>query len=295
MDEKSFESFRKNAERNRMFIRASEHAQLDAGQKAQVAEALERSRRAHEDIYKVQTALDAAKIPFVIFKTLNNHPDMGDDVDFLVEGKNLARARDTVIENFNGRIKPQSLASTLAGKVSIIIGDSPITVEIHGGGFSQVGEYGIQVAPVIQRSRTVELFGMEFRVPSNEDGLAIDVMHRIYRHMSVRYSDVVNNRKLLAGEKLDWAYIIGTLEHAGMITGLALFLGIVKRYGDDMGNLAEFPHFVGKRDFLSNYLGKLSSDAAHLRAASLLRMLTVYPALLILESLLGRYVKNTFW
>jgi len=235
----------------------------------------ERSKRAHEDIHRVQEALEAAKIPFVIFKTLNNHPDMGDDVDFLVAGKDLARTKDAVIERFDGKIKPQSMASTLAGKVSITIGDSPITVEIHGGGFSQVGEYGVQAEPVITRSVIVKLFGMGFHVPSNEDSLIIDVMHRIYRHMSVRYSDVVNNRKLLAEEKLDLAYINGTLEHAGMARGLALFLDIVKKYGDDIGNLERFPYFISKRDFLGNYFSKLSSDAAHLRAASLLRMLTV--------------------
>jgi hypothetical protein len=278
-----------------MFIRAAAHKQLAAEQKKQVDDALERSKKAHEDIYKVQKALEAAKIPFVIFKTLNNHPDMGDDVDFLVAGKDLSTTRDTIIEKFNGRIKPQSMASTLAGKVSIIIGDSPITVEIHGGGFSQIGEYGIQVEPTIKHSRVVKLFGMEFRVPSNEDMLLIDVMHRIYRHMSIRYSDVYNTKKLLGEERLDWVYVLETVEQAGMMPGLILFLDVVKKYGDDIGTLGKFPYFVGKRDFLKNYFAKVLSDALHLRVASLLRMLTIYPALLVLESLFGKHIKNTFW
>jgi len=295
MDEKSFESFRENAERNRMFIRAAAHKQLTAEQKKQVDDALERSKKAHEDIYKVQKEMEKAKIPFVIFKTMGNHPDMGLDVDFLVASKDFNKARDVVLGNFDGRVIHQSMASTLAGKVSIAIEGSPITVEIHGGGFSQIGEYGIQVEPTIQRSRTVKLFGMDFRVPSNEDVLLIDVMHRIYRHMSIRFSDAYNTKKLLDEEKLDWAYILKTIEHAGMMLGLMLFLGVVKKYGDDIANLGKFPYFVCKRDFLKNYFGKVLSDAMHLRIASLLRMLTIYPTLLVLESLFGKHIKNTFW
>lgn len=295
MDEKSFESFKDNAERNRMFIRASANEHLTAEQKKQVDDTVERSKKAHEKIHEVQSEFERAKIPFVIFKTMNNHPDMGLDVDFLVAEKDFARARDTVFEKFDGRRIPQSMASTLAGKVSIAIRDSPITVEIHGGGFSQVGEYGIQTGPVIKNSRIVKLFGMDFRVPSNEDGLLIDVMHRIYRHMSVRYSDVYNIRKMLDEEKLDWAYMIRTIEAAGMLPGLVMLLEIAEKYGGKISNLTKFPHFVGKRDFVRNYIAKLASDAAHFRAASLLRMITIYPALLILEKMLGKRIKNTFW
>jgi hypothetical protein len=295
MDEKSFESFRENAERNRMFIRAAAHKQLTAEQEKQVDDALERSKKAHEDIYKVQKEMEKAKIPFVIFKTMGNHPDMGLDVDFLVASKDFNKARDVVLDNFGGRVIHQSMASTLAGKVSITIGDSPITVEIHGGGFSQIGEYGIQVEPTIKHSRIVKLFGMDFRVPSNEDMLLIDVMHRIYRHMSIRFSDAYNTKKLLDEEKLDWGYILKPVEQAGMMPGLILFLDVVKKYGDDIETLGKFPYFVGKRDFLKNYFAKVLSDALHLRVASLLRMLTIYPALLVLESLFGKRIKNTFW
>lgn len=294
MDEKEFDAFRKNAERNRMFIRASAQKQLTAGQRKQVDEALERSREAHDVIFKIQKKLQRARIPFVIFKTMNNHPDMGLDVDFLVANKYFKKARDLVLEKFNGHVIPQSMASTLAGKVSIAIDGSPITVEIHGGGFSQIGEYGIQAEPVIQHSRMVKLFGMDFRVPSNEDELLIDVMHRIYRHMSVRYSDVVNTKKLLE-EKLDWAYVLETIEHSGMMSGLVLFLGVVNKYGDDIKNLGRFPYFVGKRDFLKNYLCKIKSDALHFRLASLLRMLTIYSTLLVMEKILGKHIRNMFW
>ena len=294
MDEKSFESFKENAEKNRMFIRASERLQLNAGQKKHVDEAMERSKRAHEEIFKVQKEFEAAKIPFVIFKTLSNHPDMGLDVDFMVANKDFRRARGTVIDKFGGKVIPQSTASTLAGKVSLEIEGSPITVEIHGGGFSQIGEYAIPAEPVIKNSRIVKLFGMDFRVTSQEDGLLIDVMHRIYRHMSVRYSDVYNTKKLL-DEKLDWAYINSEAEHMGMMAGLILFLNIVKRYGGDMDNLSRFPYYLNKADFMRTYFGKVASDIRHLRFASLARMLTIYPTLLLLEKALGKRIRNTFW
>lgn len=295
MDDESFESFRKNAEKNRMFIRAAERMQLSAEHTKQVDDAMTRSRRAHEEISKVQNEFESANIPFVIFKTLSNHPDMGLDVDFLVAGKDFRRARDVVIEKLGGKVVAQSMGSTLAGKVSLSIEDSPITVEIHGGGFSQIGEYAIDAESVIKKSRIVKLFDMEFRVPSPEDGLLIDVIHRIYRHMSIRYSDAYNTRKLLDEEKLDWAYIVGEADHMGVIPGLVLFLRISTENGGDIENLSAFPYYVGKMDFFRDYVGKLASDFRHLRFASLVRMVTLYPALLLLEKAFGRHLKNTFW
>jgi hypothetical protein len=220
---------------------------------------------------------------------------MGLDVDFLVAGKDFRRARDVVIEKLGGKVIPQSMGSTLAGKVSLSIEGSPITVEIHGGGFSQIGEYAIDAESVIKKSCAVKLFGMEFRVPSKEDGLLIDVVHRIYRHMSIRYSDAYNTRKMLDEERLDWAYVVGEADHTGIIPGLVLFLRISMENGGDVENLSAFPYYVGKMDFLRDYVGKLVSDFRHLRFVSLARMVTVYPALLLLEKAFGKYRQNTFW
>ena len=294
MDENTFEIFKKNAEKNRMFIRASRSKKLTATQKKELHKALKRSKKAHEKIYIVQKELERAGSPFVIFKTFNNHPDMGEDVDILVDGdtKNLT---NTILKKLNGRILDQSIASDLAGKVSINIEDSPVLVEFHKDRFSQIGEHMISGTQIIKNSRLVKLFGKKFRVPSYEDEILITVIHRIYRHMSLRFSDVYNVNRILEEEKLDWAYILENAEKTGILPGLLYLLTLTKRYGGDIENLEKFPHYISKRDFIKIYFGKIYSDLINIRIGSLLRLVTIYPSLLLLQTLFGKRFENTFW
>ena len=211
MDENTFEIFKKNAEKNRMFIRASRFKKLTATQKKEVADALERSKKAYQKIYEVQNEIERTGTPFVIFKTMSNHPDMGLDVDIITCG-NTKELTDKLLRIFNGKILDQSIASSLAGKISIGVEDSPITVELHKDRFSQIGEYTIPDMQIIKNSRLAKLYGKKYRVPSYEDEILITVIHRIYRHISLRFYDVYNVNRILEEEKLNWLYILENAE-----------------------------------------------------------------------------------
>lgn len=294
MNKQRFEAFKKKAEKNRMFIRASKFKKLTTEQKKEVQKAIKRSKKAHYKIYQVQKELERAGVPFVIFKTFSNHPDMGLDVDILLCG-DVEKITDTLMKKFNGKILDQSIASDMAGKISIGIEDSPIIVELHKENFSQIGEHAISGAQIIKNSRIVQLFGRNFRVPSYEDEILLTVIHRVYRHINARFSDVYNVKKILDKEKLDWGYILKNAKKTGVLPGLLFFLGLTERYGGNMENMEKFPYYISKRDFMRFYLGKLSNDLKHARVGSFLRMVTVYPSLLALESALGKRFVNKFW
>lgn len=294
MNKRSFEIFKKKAEENRIFIRASKFKKLNSEQKKEVYAVLMRSKKAYEKIYEVRKEIERAGNPFVIFKTPSNYPDVGRDVDIIVCG-NIENLTNSLLKEFNGKIMNQSIASDLAGKLSIDIEDSPITVELHKDKFSQIGEYTLSGLQIIKNSRIVKLFGNTFRVPSYEDDILITVIHRVYRHMNIRFSDVYNVKRILDEEKLNWPYILKNAEKIGIMPGLLFFLDFTEKYGKDIENMAKFPYYISKRDFIKTYFGKIHSDLTHFRIGSFLRMTTIYPSLLLLETLFGKHFVNRFW
>lgn len=294
MEEKNFEIFKRKGEKNRIFIRASKFKRLTKRQTEHVHSAIVRSKKAHEKIYQVQKTIENSGVPFVIFKTFSNHPDMGLDVDLIVCG-DIDKLTKRILKKFNGKILDQSIASSLAGKVSIGIEDSPIIVELHEGKFSQIGEHTVPGMQIIKNSRLVRLYGKAFRVPSYEDEILITVIHRVYRHMSIRFSDVYNVKRILDNEKLNWGYILKNAKDVGIMPGLQLFLEFTEKYGNDIENMEKFPYYIKKRDFIKVYFGKVFNDMGRARIGSVLRMVTLYPSLLILESLLGKRFVNKFW
>lgn len=295
MDKESFEIFKKKAEKNRMFIRASKFKKLNSEQKKEVRKAVERSKKAYRVLYEVQRAIERTGTPFVIFKTTANYPDMGLDVDFLVVREDVKNLTEMLLKKFNGKIKDQSIASDLAGKISLILEGSPVYIELHRGRFSQIGEATIPSTQIVKNSILANFFGKNYHIPSHEDELLITVLHRIYRHLSVRFSDVYNVKRILDKEKLNWNYILKNAKKIGILPGLLFLLDLTEKYGADVGNMEKFPYFLGKRDFIKIYSRKVASDVVNVRIGSFLRMITIYPFLLLLESLFGKYFVNKFW
>jgi len=300
MKQKEWEEFKRNAIRNRMLVRASKFKKLNSKQKKEVRDVIEYDREKVSRLYKVQKTLNYMGASFVIIKSFSHFPDMGNDFDILIEG-DVKKAADALVKGFNGRILSSSMASNLAGKVSVRIEGEEVSrlrglsIEFHKNSFSQIGEFSLSARQVIERGGLVEIYGKRFRVPSIEDEILIAVIHRIYRHMSVRFTDVYNVRKIMDEEEKDWNYLKKNIERMGIYKGFTYFLKLARIYGKDIESMDSFPRFVSKGDFLDFHSAKMLNDLTYFRVKSFLKMATVYPLLLVLQASVGKYMEGVFW
>jgi len=135
------------------------------------------------------------------------------------------------------------------------------------------------------------------KTTSPEDQLLIEVVHRIYRHLTVRFADVYNAYNLMEKEKLDWTYILSTAKKYGILPGLVMFISMAEKYGHDINNFRKFPYTLTKREFLSFHSTKISNDLRRLKFGSVARLTFIYPTLLVLRYTMARLFDkgNVIW
>jgi len=295
---KNFDRFMKDAKKNIVFIRASKAnwEKLTKEQKDIAKDEIKKSKAAYKIINEVQKEIEKTGANFIIFKSLDSFPDIGHDVDILVE-RGMKGLRKTLMKEFNGgKIKP-SLAMRISKKSSVSIPNSPIYVELHEEKYSQVGEYAIPGYQLMERSRKVKLYDVILKTTSPEDQLLIEVVHRIYRHLTVRFADVYNAYNLMEKEKLDWTYILSTAKKYGILPGLVMFISMAEKYGCDINNFRKFPYTLTGGEFLSFHSSKISNDLKRLKFGSAARLAFIYPILLVLRYTMAKLFDkgNLIW
>ena len=119
---------------------------------------------------------------------MDSYPDIGHDVDILVE-RDMKGVMKALMKEFNGETIRPSIAMVISKKASFTVPDSPIYVELHENKYSQVGEYAMPSTQLIERSRKVKFYNYMLKTTSPEDQFLIEVLHRVYRHLTIRFSD----------------------------------------------------------------------------------------------------------
>lgn len=294
----NWDKFFKNSSENRVFLRASKKLKLTKNQKNVVKKQKIRNSKALDIIFKVQQELEKRNLKVVAIKTYDNYPDFGGDVDFLAEVKNYKYIDNVMKKVFKAKKPPESISGRLSRKAQYLVEGSPIGIEFHFGGFCQVGEKTIPASQIIKNREKIRIEGKTFYTPCLEDALLITVIHRVYRHISIKFCDAYNIKKMVKDENLDWEYIIKTAKEVGIMPGLVYYMKFLEDFGiSDFPNISEinkYPYYIKFSGFLKTYLGKLIYDGFNLSLGSLVRMGLIYPMLLTVTFITRKLLKSNF-
>ncbi len=188
---------------------------------------------------RLATALREKGLPCVFIKTLDNYPDMGHDIDVLVEGPQDV-LHEVMTSVLGGKLKRRTLSEHLSNKWNYEFATYP-TVEIHQGRLGQVGEEARIVRPFLQWAQEVRVNGGEsLPVPAPEHRLVLAMLQRVFRHFNVRVCDVVNAHRMLVREDFDWPMLGELTFECGLAKGMRHYLALIATILEDRGERAEF-------------------------------------------------------
>lgn len=213
---------------------------------AEAALAAERARikNAMAALREVCAGLAAEGCDVTVIKSLDHWPDLGSDLD-LYTNANCASVLRVMKERFQAQVAPRSWGDRLAGKWNFHLPILPEAIEIHIGHLGQTGEQEAIAAHLPERSRSVVLAGMEFRVPSASDRLMLSTLQRVYRHFYFRLCDIADTTALAEAGEIDYQELRRLSVAAGIWKGVATYLMVVsdflKRY---RGSGLALPSFV---------------------------------------------------
>jgi hypothetical protein len=189
-------------------------------------------------------AFQAEGLDVTVMKSLDHWPDLGSDLDLYTNAAPRA-VIDLMRRRFGARITSRSWGDRLACKWNFDVPGLSEPVEVHVGRLGQTGEQVVLASRIHARSRTVEIQGHTFRVPSAPDRLMISTLQRMYRHFYFRLCDVVDSAALVSSGDLDFEELQAFAQEAGIWEGVATYLAIVSDYACQFrGTGLGLPQFV---------------------------------------------------
>jgi len=261
-------------------------------------ECRERSRTALGLISGIQDVLTKDKIGFVVFKTLDDYPNIpSEDIDIMIVKEDIRKAEDAFL---NLETKPYlyekgPLAYT--GETPekrhfhFKLGVFHFEVELYPE-LTLLGEEYIPAVDIIRNLSPKNFDGKTVFLPSQEDDLLILVIHAVFKHGGlIRLSDIYTAKRLLENEHLDWSHIFSRSYESWIIVGLIYFLDIInsffsEQYGRPLlpNHVLHFTKSLSKKGiprireipyripwFALFYIYKTIADASRLRWCSALK------------------------
>jgi len=194
----------------------------------------------------------------VVIKSLDHLPDLGSDLDLYADAEPEAIA-DLMRSRFGATVAPRSWGDCLANKWNFLVPGMPELVEIHIGRLGQTGEQVALASSLLERTRTISVGEMDFRVPSIADRLLISTLQRMYRHFYFRLCDIVDCIRLSETNGIDYYSLRSLAEATDIWEGAATYLAIISDYAARYrGKGLDLPAFV-------NATAKFGGEALHFR------------------------------
>jgi len=242
--------------------------------------------------------LDGLGVRYAIIKTLDQYPDIGHDIDYLILD-HVDTIRDMIGKEFNGELKPPTLSDRLACKTNFRLHGYP-TLEQHYGRIGQVGEDTSLVKSLMDRITAMELEGVRISIPSGEYRILLATLQRIYRHFNIRLCDIVNTAGMIRAKQIDWNHLFLISRQLGLFRGVSYYLSFIDKICEEHGHAQLLPKDVREKFHVdrhncplqiqrdhyrfpiwsigpSVYLGKFLAHLKHLEVSSVIR-LSVIPA-----------------
>jgi len=252
----TWEDLESLATSNHVILRAFEplHGMLEAAGNREgadwVADSIQRERaritHALGFLERICEALESARCPVTVIKSLDHWPDLGSDLDLYTD----ARAADVIkvmSAQFGASLADRSWGDRLANKWNFIVPGLPELVEVHVGRLGQTGEQTAITRSLVNRVHRIQFGSHNLRLAALEDRIVISTLQRMYRHFYIRLCDIADNARLLDSHAVDFEYLRSLGSAAGLWEGIATYLRIVSEYvAAYRGDGVPLPSFVAR-------------------------------------------------
>ncbi len=257
-------------------------------------------------IRAIHESFEDAGIRFLVMKTLDNLPDMGNDIDLLVHPADAEHATTILRRKFQGANEPaaasddfehRSICDRLVGKNLFYLGNhawetndyGPPQAEVYPR-FCQLGEEYLSAERLISRKVSLRYDGFDYYVPCDEHRLLLTAIHSLFRHGVIRISELHNSMNWIE-KGVDWDFTWREAESSGILYALSYFLRHVAKYSSlvsashGLSTLADvhftftYPLKPANSQIALFWSTKGLMDIGHLRLRSAARSLLLAPIL----------------
>src|SRR5713101_1518675 len=154
-------------------------------------------KEALELYHRIGGALSDCGVSYVFIKSFVSLPDIGHDVDLLVSiHSDFLKAERLLLNDY--RVRPSELmhCDKMVGKFSCFLPGYKLDFEIYPN-ISQLGEKYLDLSRVLNERKTATIDGQQAWFASASDRVLIRVIHAVFRHKSIKLSDILDFLKLL--------------------------------------------------------------------------------------------------
>lgn len=184
-------------------------------------------------LHAICDELESANCPTTVMKSLDHHPDLGNDLDLYstADEKSIC---DVMTGKFNAHIEARSWGDRLAHKWNFAVPGLRESVEVHVQRLGQTGEHTALAQRFVSRRVLKVVEDKTYFVPAAEEKIVVATLQRMYRHFYFRVCDIVNSAAIVESGELNFDELRRSTETAGIWPGVATYLAIVsdhvKRY-----------------------------------------------------------------
>jgi hypothetical protein len=217
------------ARRSGVLLRAVERLDPAVPLPAEVATAVTAERRGATAsvalVRRVVRECASRDVPHVFISALQHLPDVGLDVDLLVpeDAPRLDAALDAAL---GSRPLARGLGARLSGAVTYPSADA-LPLDVHRGRLGVAGEHVRFPAALLAAPRTTLLGTVPVPVPTADDQMVLQGMHRVYGRRHIRLGDLATTVASIGRDRLDWDYIVARSAETGTMDGLSCYLRYV--------------------------------------------------------------------
>ena len=195
---------------------------------ASLAAVRDRNAAAMALIRRLGAACEREGLPCLFPKAFQHWPDMGSDIDLLIETDSTEVDR-AILHGLTVSGVRRGLRHRIAGSVEYDIEGCDAPLEIHHGRLGVLGEHRELAALLLDRSRAVELEGIAVRMLAPEEQLLLQGLQRVHGRRSIRLSDLVATIRVVRDGGLEWDRIVATARRLGFLDETSCYLGYVEQ------------------------------------------------------------------
>jgi hypothetical protein len=107
-------------------------------------------------------------------------------------------------------------------------GADAVPLDVHRGRLGVAGEHVRFPATLLATPRVVALDGTPVAVPSADDQMVLQGMHRVYGRRHIRLGDLVTTVAAIRRDALDWDRVLARSAETGTKDGLSCYLRYVE-------------------------------------------------------------------
>ena len=196
------------------------------------AEAIDAARRdakeAFELYYRIGDSLSDRGVSFISIKSFDSLPDIGHDVDLLVPVRSdFLEAERLLLDDYKVRPSELTHCDKMVGKFSCFLPGYKLDFEIYPN-VSQLGEKYLDLDRVLNEKKSTIIDGREAWFASISDRILIRVIHGVFRHKSIKLSDILDFLKLIkSSEKSE---LLEKVQEARICEAFLYYLASIDRF-----------------------------------------------------------------